>query len=161
MRIPSALQVCSRPAFYISLDKIFHKRSRVWTKYFKKLCIIISFICVIFLMNLDDLFYCGLHDFLRNLWFLPDMFPSFYLHSLCSASFVASSATVIFSHTTPATSSSSSQPNNIFLSHHSSSSLPNAVNRSLDFFYHKFGHSSCSKICAKYQLFLLWLTLSI
>ena len=44
-------------------------------------------------------------------------------HALFSAGLVASSATVIFSHTTPATSSSSSQPNSIFLSHHSSSSL--------------------------------------
>ena len=46
-------------------------------------------------------------------------------HSLRSAGLVASSATVISSHTTPATSSS--QPNSIFLSHHSSFSLPNAV----------------------------------
>ena len=42
---------------------------------------------------------------------------------LCSAGLLFSSATVIFSHTTPATGSSCSQPNSIFLSQHSSSSL--------------------------------------
>ena len=33
---------------------ISHKRSRVWTKYFARLCIIISSICVILLVNLDE-----------------------------------------------------------------------------------------------------------
>ena len=50
---------------------ISHKRSRVWTRYFTKLCIIISSTCVIFLMNLDDFFAvvctgfhegCGFHQ---------------------------------------------------------------------------------------------------
>ena len=35
---------------------ISHKRSRVWTRYFTKLCIIVSSTCVLFLVNLDDLF---------------------------------------------------------------------------------------------------------
>ena len=55
---------------------------------------------------------------------------SLYIKSippLCSAGLLSSSATIIFSYTTPATSSSSSQLNSIFLSQHSSSSLPNAV----------------------------------
>ena len=43
---------------------ISHKRSRVWTRYFTRLCISISSTCVIFLVNLDNffnvsyLFYC-------------------------------------------------------------------------------------------------------
>ena len=35
---------------------ISHKRSRVWKKYFIRLYIIISSICVIFFINLDDFF---------------------------------------------------------------------------------------------------------
>jgi hypothetical protein len=49
---------------------ISHKRSRVWTRYFTRLCIIISSTYVIFLVNLDDFFTvictgfhegCGFH----------------------------------------------------------------------------------------------------
>ena len=44
---------------------ISHKQSRVWTRYFTRLCIIISSTCVIFLVNLDDFFavvYTGFHE---------------------------------------------------------------------------------------------------
>ena len=69
---------------------------------------------------------------IERLFLLKCIFPtrcpsSSQRHSLCSAGLLFSSATVIFSHTTPATSSSSNQSNNIFLSQHFSSSLPNAV----------------------------------
>ena len=42
---------------------ISHKRSRVWTKYFTKLFIIISYIYVIFLVNLDNFFGMVCTDF--------------------------------------------------------------------------------------------------
>ena len=57
------LEICY---FYIS-----HKWSWVWTRYFARLCIIISSTCVIFLVNLDDFFAvvytgfykdCGFHQ---------------------------------------------------------------------------------------------------
>ena len=50
---------------------ISHKRNRVWTSYFTRLCIIISSTCVLFLVNLDDFFVvvctcfyegCGFHQ---------------------------------------------------------------------------------------------------
>ena len=50
------------------------KISEVWTKYFTKLCIIISSICVIFLVNLDDFFCHSLHEFSRTC----------DLHKICS-----------------------------------------------------------------------------
>ena len=55
---------------------ISHKRSRVSTRYFTRLCIIILSICVIFLVNLDDFFAviymsfhedCGFHP-IYSLW---------------------------------------------------------------------------------------------
>jgi len=49
--------------------------SRVWTRYFTRLCIIISSICVIFFDEFRQLFYCGLHEFFTKLWFALDMFP--------------------------------------------------------------------------------------
>ena len=42
---------------------ISHKRSRVWTIYFIKLCIIISSTCVIFFVNLDEFFAIVCTDF--------------------------------------------------------------------------------------------------
>ena len=48
---------------------ISHKRSRVWTRYFTKLCIIISPACVIFLVNLDDFFNYNLHEFSQHAGF--------------------------------------------------------------------------------------------
>ena len=57
---------------------ISHKRSRFWTRYFTRLCIIISSICVIFLVNLDDFFavICtGFHE-------------DYDFHPICSLTFL-------------------------------------------------------------------------
>ena len=43
--------ICQKFVIFIS-----HKRSRVWTRYFTRSCVIISSACVIFLVNLDDFF---------------------------------------------------------------------------------------------------------
>ena len=70
------LEICY---FYISQKFIIfisHRRSRVWTRYFIRLCIIISSTCVIF-SEFRHFFYHSLHRFLRKLWFALDTFLKF------------------------------------------------------------------------------------
>jgi hypothetical protein len=50
---------------------ISHKRSRVWTRYFTRLCIIISSTYVIFLLNLYDFFAMVCTDFHEECVFHP------------------------------------------------------------------------------------------
>jgi hypothetical protein len=50
---------------------ISHKRSRVWTRYFTRLCIIISSTYVIFLLNLYDFFAVVCTDFHEECVFHP------------------------------------------------------------------------------------------
>ena len=53
---------------------ISHKRSRVWTRYFTRLYIIISSTCVIFWVNLDDFFtiVCtGFHEVMVCTRYVP------------------------------------------------------------------------------------------
>ena len=50
---------------------ISHKRSRVWTKYFTRLCIIISSTCVIFFNEFRRFFRRSLHVFSRKFGFQP------------------------------------------------------------------------------------------
>ena len=53
---------------------ITHKRNRVWTRYFTRLCIIISSTCAIFLVNLDDFFavVCtGFHEVVVCTRYIP------------------------------------------------------------------------------------------
>ena len=54
-----------------------HKQSRVCTRYFIRLCIIILSICVVFFGEFRRPFCCGLHKFSQKLWLPPDMFPVF------------------------------------------------------------------------------------
>ena len=54
---------------------VSHKRSRVWTRYFTRLCIITSSTCMIFLDEFSRLFCRGLHEFSRMLWFPPNTLP--------------------------------------------------------------------------------------
>ena len=65
---------------------ISHKRSRVWTRYFTVLCIIISYTCVIFWVNLNDFFVvictgfhesCGFHENHYNALFLSQIIRCF------------------------------------------------------------------------------------
>ena len=53
---------------------ISHRWSRVWTRYFTRLCIIISSRCVIFFVNLDDFFtvVCtGFHEVMVCTRYVP------------------------------------------------------------------------------------------
>ena len=61
---------------------ISHKRSRVWTRYFTRLCIIISSRCMIFFVNLDDFFaviYTSFHEIVVYTRYIPLLYSNHIL----------------------------------------------------------------------------------
>ena len=72
---------------------ISHKRSRVWTRYFTRLCVIISSTCVIFFVNLDDFFIVICTSFYQNCGF----------HQICSLKEASESLALLDISTDPNT----------------------------------------------------------
>ena len=66
---------------------ISQKRSRVWTRYFTKLCIIISSTCVIFLINLHNFFVIvctGFHEIVVCTRYVPDVLGTYLVQTTTS-----------------------------------------------------------------------------